>query len=203
MNTTSLNTYIEQGMDYAAYLELVETRFAKGETTSGHTSESMLSYTRLNLQRMKRLGKTARLQPPLLTLLQHLQTPYLFLVLTEGWCGDAAQIIPYLHAMEQVTPNLRMKLLLRDEHPALMDAYLTAGGRSIPKVIVLNETTQQEVGTWGPRPTVAQEMVMKNKYAAEPKPFSEFSKELQTWYTRNKGLELQHEWVSLFEQWEA
>jgi hypothetical protein len=43
-----------------------------------------------------------------------------------------------------------------------MDAYLTNGGRSIPKLICLDENGA-EVFTWGPRPAVIQEVMNRLK----------------------------------------
>jgi hypothetical protein len=43
-----------------------------------------------------------------------------------------------------------------------MDAYLTNGGRSIPKLICLDKSGK-EIFTWGPRPEVIQEVMNRLK----------------------------------------
>ena len=48
-------------------------------------------------------------------------------------------------------PGLELRMLRRDQHPEVMDRYLTNGSRSIPIVIVLDEEFR-ELGHWGPRP---------------------------------------------------
>ncbi|MEO0405225.1 MAG: hypothetical protein AAF193_10170, partial [Bacteroidota bacterium] len=54
---------------------------------------------------------------------------------------------------------------------------------------------------WGPRPKVAQEMVMDWKHSPEPKkPYSEFVVELQKWYTRDKTLSTQAELLQLVKE---
>ena len=60
-----------------------------------------------------------------------------------------------------------------------MDHYLTNGGRSIPKLVVLRAADLTELTTWGPRPAEAQELLYAYK-AMDPKPpYEEFNKQLQ------------------------
>ena len=114
---------------------------------------------------MDRLDKKSRFTPATEAGLVRLANHYQLLVLTEAWCGDAAQSIPLHNHMAEATDNLDLRLVLRDEHPELMDHFLTDRGRSIPKVIILDADTQEVLGSWGPRPAPAQEMAMdyKNK----------------------------------------
>ena len=51
---------------------------------------------------------------------------------------------------------------LRDSNLELMDAHLTNGGRSIPKLIVLNQDLK-EIGNWGPRPAALHSLMDKWK----------------------------------------
>ena len=67
-----------------------------------------------------------------------------------------------------------------------MDAFLTNGIRSIPKLIVLNKKKGQIVGEWGPRPSVATEMVETFK-KEHGKLTDGFKQELQVWYNKDKG----------------
>ncbi len=78
------------------------------------------------------------------------------LVLAEDWCGDASNTVPVLAKLTDLTPGLELRILRRDEHPEVMDRYLTNGSRSIPVVIVLDGGFQ-ELGHWGPRPRMLQE----------------------------------------------
>ena len=57
-------------------------------------------------------------------------------------------------------PGLELRIVLRDEHPEVMDRYLTNGSRSIPIVIALDEEFR-ELGHWGPRPRELQAWVME------------------------------------------
>ncbi len=192
---------IEGALGYKEYRELTEQLFAAGKTTGSIQNEAMLEYTRLNIARMKRLDKRATLKPEATADLDKVSTPIIWLTLTEAWCGDAAQIIPVMEKMALTYDNIELKLILRDEHLDIMDAFLTNGGRSIPKVIILKKDTLKVMGCWGPRPSEAQQMVMearkqaqKIQDKAERKAFWNKRKaETQLWYAKDKTNSTQSE----------
>jgi hypothetical protein len=200
MKTIPAST-LEQAMSYNEYRDLIEELRADGKTTGPNHSEAMLNYTDLNRTRMNRLDKTARLTPETLEALEQLETPMTMLVLTEAWCGDAAQAIPVLQKMAEACSNLSLKLILRDEHLEIMDAFLTNGGRSIPKVIFMNDEDRSVSGTWGPRPAAVQQMVMANKAAMQEVSDTEVKKGMQQqtaiavqkWYAKDKTRSIQAE----------
>lgn len=105
------------------------------------------------------------------------------LVLAEDWCGDASNTVPVLARWAETVDDLSLRILRRDEHPEVMDQYLTNGSRSIPIVIALDEDFT-ELGSWGPRPSELQAWVMANK---DTLPKDERYKEIRRWYARDKG----------------
>lgn len=180
-------------MSYSQYMELIPALLTQQKTTGDNHSESMLDYTRLNLQRMQRLDKTTKLYEETLNGLTTLKHSRQLLVLTEAWCGDAAQIIPVLDKIVGASPLLSLQLILRDEHLDLMDQHLTNGGRAIPKLALLDENNQL-LASWGPRPKAAQQMVIDYKALGDDKPpYSEFVKKVQLWYARDKTRAIQQE----------
>jgi hypothetical protein len=106
-----------------------------------------------------------------------------FLVLAEDWCGDAVHCLPYLAKLEEAFPHFGLRILSREGNPDLMDSHLTAGSRSIPVVMILDENFQ-EVAWWGPRPAPLQEL-----FLAEIKqlPTDERFPRLRAWYARDRG----------------
>ena len=106
-----------------------------------------------------------------------------FVVIAEDWCGDAANTVPVLAKLVDESPRAEMRVLRRDEHPDVMDRYLTGTSRSIPIVIVL-DADFHEVGHWGPRPTPLQAFVMANR-ATVPK--AELYPQVRQWYARDRG----------------
>lgn len=123
--------------------------------------------------------------------------PWRLLVLSEDWCGDASNTVPVLARLAEAAPNVEMRVLKRDEHPALMDAYLTNGARSIPLAIVL-DGGYRPVGRWGPRPAALQAWVLAEK-AAGTRPPAELYREVRRWYARDHGRTTLEEVVSILE----
>jgi len=98
--------------------------------------------------------------------------------------GDASNTLPVLARLAELAPGLELRLIKRDEHPELMNRYLTNGSRSIPIVIALDEQFR-EVGHWGPRPRELQRWVMDELGRGRPK--GELYPEIRKWYARDRG----------------
>lgn len=188
-------------LTYPAYRTLIDQLLEEGKTTGDNHSEVMLGYTKLNVSRMRRLDKTTRLTEETLTGLAQIDRPLVWLIITEAWCGDAAQIVPVLAKMAEASPQIELRLILRDEHLDIMDAFLTNNGRSIPKLIILDAETGDVLADWGPRPAVVQTAVMETKAIAEqitdPEKvkaiWDESKKDTQRWYARDKTKSIQAE----------
>jgi hypothetical protein len=184
--------YLQKAITYEAYTALIGDLLAQGRTTGPDQSEAMVHYTELNQQRMHRLDKLTEVLPSAETLIRNISTPQTWLVLTEAWCGDAAQSIPVMHALAALNPLIQLKFLLRDENLPLMDRYLTNGvSRSIPKLIGLDTATSEELFTWGPRPAPLQAIFLRMK--AEGVEYHHAKEELQRWYNKDKTLTIQQE----------
>jgi hypothetical protein len=79
-----------------------------------------------------------------------------------------------------------------------MDAFLTNGTRSIPKLIVFDNLSHEIVGEWGPRPSEATSMAAEAK-RNEGSLSKEFKQQLQGWYNRDKGATIMNEIVKLLD----
>jgi len=180
-----LKEALHKAMSYSEYRQKIDELRAAGEATGGHTSEAMLDYTDLNLKRMDKWDKIIKVNEALRHTVQQLAEPEIWLVLTEGWCGDAAHIVPVLNHLASQSDKIELKLILRDENLPLMDLYLTDGGRSIPKLVRLSANDHREIGVWGPRPAPAQELFLQGKRGERNK--EDISKELQLFYGRDRG----------------
>ncbi|HET7599131.1 MAG TPA: thioredoxin family protein [Gemmatimonadales bacterium] len=106
------------------------------------------------------------------------------LVLAEGWCGDASNTVPVLARLVAEATGAELRVLRRDEHPEVMNRYLTNGTRSIPIVIALGDDFR-ELGHWGPRPAQLQGWVVERRAAGVPK--AELYPEIRKWYARDHG----------------
>ena len=116
--------------------------------------------------------------------------------MTESWCGDAAQTLPVINKFAEANEKIDLKVVLRDENEALMNQFLTNGSKSIPKLIVLDNTSNKVVGSWGPRSEMASKMVSdyKDKHG---KIDDQFKIDLQNWYNEDKGSNIEKELIDL------
>jgi hypothetical protein len=180
-------------MDFEAYDALIAALLAEGKSTGNEQSESLTAYSTLNQQRMHRILKTYQPDETAVSTLRTYSGQIGWLTITEGWCGDAAQIAPVVSKLAKAS-GIPSRFVLRDRHPELMDQHLTNGARAIPMVLMMHLTTFEVLGQFGPRPSEAQRMVMDFKRQAEPKPpYSEFVKQVQLWYARDKQRGIERE----------
>ncbi|WP_264553227.1 thioredoxin family protein [Flavobacterium sp. N2038] len=184
---------------YTEYRKLVTDLLLEGKSTGNEQSESLTNYSKLNETRMNRLEKTITISETVISKLQNLDNHYIWLVISEGWCGDAAQILPILNKMALASDKkVDLRIVLRDENEELMSHYLTNGGRAIPKVIVICKEAGIVRADWGPRPKGATELMEKHK--REIGPIDEKIKtDLQLWYLADKGISVQEELVEIME----
>lgn len=194
-NEDLLRTKAAEAMDVDAYQRVFEQVVAEGRTTGPVQTEDYIAYTKLNLARWRRVQKTMVLLPEGDEVLR-VAVPLTWLILSEPWCGDAAQVVPVLVGMAAHMPGTKVRILLRDEHPELMDRYLTNGGRSIPKLIAFDPATGAEHFTWGPRPQPAQELVLalRTRFNDDWKAAAE---DLHRWYHADATRSTQQEILAL------
>ncbi|MEY3565930.1 MAG: hypothetical protein RJA23_2100, partial [Bacteroidota bacterium] len=182
-----------RGFSYPEFVEFTEQLIQENRTTGANQSEEYLAYTRMSLQRMVRWNKTSKVSEELEQLIRTIFQPQVWLVITEAWCGDGAQSIPHLAKLADLNPLITLKIVLRDEHPDLMDAYLTNGNRSIPKLIAVTADLQQELFTWGPKPKYLLDRHAVFKQNSEGRSYSDFLEEVHLWYAKNKQKDLESE----------
>jgi len=186
---------LENAVSYPEYRTLVHDLLSVGKSTGPIQSEALTNYSLLNDRRMKRLDKTIKISDETKAVFKSITEKQTWLVLTEGWCGDAAQNLPVIQKLAAENENIALKIVLRDEYLELMDLFLTNGGRSIPKVILLDAQNNVQ-HTWGPRPTLATEMMTDYK-AKNGSIDAQFKQDLQVWYNKNKGQSVQEDFVNM------
>ncbi len=187
---------LKTAQSYTEYKEMVLQLINEGKSTGDNQNENLYNYTKLNNQRMKRLDKQTKLSEDALGKTKRIQKDFTWLVLTESWCGDAAQTLPVINKFAEANEKINLKVVLRDENEDLMNQFLTNGSKSIPKLIVLDNSSNEVVGSWGPRSEMAAKMVIdyKNKNG---KIDEQFKIDLQNWYNSDKGVNIEKELVDL------
>lgn len=193
-------THLQSAISYAEYLQLTQNIIVNPNPTAPYDNEKMLSYTAQNLERMQRISNQISIDQKLYNLLNAVNEKWVWLILTEPWCGDAAQIVPALCAFAEVNENIDCKLLLRDLHTDVMDAFLTNGSKSIPKLICLKAENLEVIGTWGPRPLPIQKIVDAYKNDTTTT-FGQKVRQIHQWYDENKTAAIQEEFIELLRMW--
>ena len=195
--TSIIQSAIHNSFSYNEYRILVSKLIDEGKSTGNEQSADLLHYSELNEVRMNRLEKTLKMDTEVLETLQNLKSKQTWLVIAEGWCGDAAQILPIIKLMADSSENIELKIVLRDENENLMAQFLTNGSKSIPKLIILDENLEV-INHWGPRPEAAKKLIID--YKAQHGIVDEPAKiALQKWYLDDKGISTQKEIVAMLQ----
>lgn len=190
ITTSEIKNIVNEGlansMSYAEYRLLMAELVTTHSATGLDKSADMVAYTILNEQRMRRWDKTIKISSEDQSKIAAFDGDVTWLVLTESWCGDAAHVVPVINKVAELHDHINLRLVLRDENDALMQQFLTNGGKSIPKLIMIDNTSGEVVDTFGPRPHTATTMVAD--YKAEHGMLTiEFKESLQQWYNKDKG----------------
>jgi hypothetical protein len=184
LTSSEYKTYFSNGITFETYHQnMIE------EVESKRESE-YAQYVPMNLQRSKRILKTFQLQDSLNEILKKLNHKINWLVISEHWCGDASQIMPVIHSIAEASEGkINLKIVYRDS-TELINHHLTKGGKSIPKIVQLDEEFNflQE---WGPRPILAQQLIeeLKSKDTALP----DVIEKIHKWYADDKTISTQKE----------
>jgi hypothetical protein len=192
-----MKNYVDKATTFAEYIKLIDDLLAEGKTTGPNQSENYVYFGKLNRQRMKRLEKTVKLNESLVEKVKKIDRPLIWLILTEGWCGDAAQNIPAIEKIAAQNPLIQTRYLLRDDNLDLMDQYLTNGGRAIPILICIDGETFEPTGRWGSRPHAIQEYFLELKEAGIEK--DERNELIQRRYNADKEQSIQADFAELLE----
>lgn len=196
---------LDRSFSFEAYQALFGAVLA-GKPTA--YTEKQASFLALNAKRMARLLKKDRLLAEANARVAPIDQPLHLLVITEPWCGDAAQVIPPVVQLAAQNEYIELSFVLRDEEPELIDAFLTNGSRAIPKVLFLDpEHSYTVLGSWGPRPVGAQEMMTKGLSKWQQMPdgsareqfYADLYAELQKWYMQDKTKSTQRELLQALE----
>lgn len=182
---TLIEQSINKAMDYSQY-NLLFKQLVEEERTTGEQTQEKIEYTKLNFSRTKRLDKTAKISEEAMEAFKNISEKQTWLVISEPWCGDAAQTLPFLNKIAELSEKIDLKIVLRDENPELMDQFLTNGSQSIPIVIMVDKD-MNVFQTFGPRSKAATKLV--TDYKTEHGVIDDTFKELlQNWYNNDKGV---------------
>jgi hypothetical protein len=185
---------LTSSIDYNNYRLKIDQLLEKDLSTGPVQNETLLEYSRLNVHRMKRLDKHTIIPETLQSVLASIDRKMIWITITEGWCGDAAQILPVLNKMALLSNTIDLRMILRDEQPEFMNNYLTNGTLAIPIVVGMDAETYEEIFVWGPKPKPAMKILehLKNDNSVTK---NERIQAIQLWYSKDRS-------VSIFKEFE-
>lgn len=181
-------------MNYEQYVQHFDFILNNEHTEAPYNNPEYVHHVKMNNARSNRWAKTATVLDEASSILQNIEGKQQWIVITEPWCGDAAHIVPIIHLMASVNPEIAVDYQLRDSAPFLIDQYLTNGGKSIP-ILIIRDEEGKDLAVWGPRPAAAQTVFMEMK-AAEVD-FDTLKEALQKWYNEDKSASIQKEITAL------
>lgn len=192
--------HLDQSMSYNDYKALVNELLEKGQATGNTQDETYLEFSKLGVQRMKRWEKTVKINDEQKERIINISKPQTWLVIAEGWCGDAATALPVMEKISSLNSLITLKVILRDEYQDLINAFLTNGGQSIPKLIAIDSSEEKILYTWGPRSAAATKLVEEEKAKNDGKFTADSKTVLQQWYNKDKGQNIIEDLIKLLEE---
>lgn len=194
-----IKKHLDKTFSYSEYKKRVGDLLTEGKSTGFTQNEAYLNYSKLGFSRMRRWEKIVELTEDQVQSIQSIDQKQIWLVIAEGWCGDAAPAIPVMKKITDLNPLIDLRVILRDGNEELMNEFLTNGGMSIPKLIAFDSEEEKILFTWGPRPKEAADMVAQEK-ADYGKFRDEFKITLQKWYNQDKGKSIAADLVSCLKE---
>lgn len=182
-------------MNFQSYLNYFSEIMENSHPAKPYNNPAYVDFVKLNLSRVNRWLKHGIIDKALQHVVKKIDKPQRWIIITEPWCGDAAQIVPFIQRIAELNPLIQTDYELRDSPPFRINQYLTDGrSKSIPMLVAKDENGN-DIFKWGPRPQPAQSLYkgLSNKKAG----FEEIKIALQQWYNKDKGQTEEHELEAL------
>ncbi len=189
MLSWNLEELISKSFDANSYLAFFETLVANKKTTGSAQTKFMIEYTANNLAITKKCIEEIP-QEKLNALSSKIKQDTLWVLFTEPWCSDAAYSAAVFISLAAINPHVQLRILLRDENNEIFDNYLTANKRQIPKLVVFNTNTLEEIFTWGARPKKLNDILKKLIEEKGHIHINEKKLLVHQWYMNDKQVEL-------------
>jgi len=183
-------------MNWKEYLDYTQELASSQTPPPPYDNPDYHHYTVMNEKRMQRWLKTNPITAETASVIQSIDKPQTWVVITEPWCGDASHIVPIIYLMSALNSRIDLQLQLRDSDSEIGN-YLTNGSRSIP-ILVVRDENGKDLFHWGPRPKEGQEMYLA--LAARKADFEEVKTAIQHYYNKDKSLSTQQEIQALLKQ---
>ncbi|MCK5087355.1 MAG: thioredoxin family protein, partial [Melioribacteraceae bacterium] len=91
-------TFEQFNEESVSHLNLIDPSSLEG------IDKNYYEFRKINVQRTKRILKTYNVSDELTDIISKIENPQIWMVLTEDWCGDSAQNLPYIFKMSEQSP---------------------------------------------------------------------------------------------------
>ena len=127
----------------------------------------------------------AAVTPDLITRMRALPEKRRLLVVTEDWCSDSANTVPYIARLVDGAPErLEIRLINSQLGKTLMEAHRTPDGRAATPTVVVLGADGRVIGVWTERPSSVQTWFLEKQNTTMQKALHD---ELLAWYAKDAG----------------
>jgi hypothetical protein len=127
----------------------------------------------------------AAVTPDLMTRMRALPEKRRLLVVTEDWCSDSANTVPYIARLVDGAPErLEIRLINSQLGKTLMEAHRTPDGRAATPTVVVLGADGRVIGVWTERPSSVQTWFLEKQNTTMQKALHD---ELLAWYAKDAG----------------
>src|SRR5690625_678687 len=92
---------ITNAMNYPEYRKLIKDLLEKNQSTTEDAGEAYVEYSILGYRRMLRWEKRFKLDSAQEEAIKEFDQNLIWLVISEGWCGDAAHALPIINKLAE------------------------------------------------------------------------------------------------------
>jgi hypothetical protein len=151
----------------------------------GITFAAFLENARARRDEWRAHYNDATVSPDLITRMRALPEKRRLLIVTEDWCSDSANTVPYIARLVDGAPErLEMRVVNSQVGKAVMDAHRTPDGRTATPTVVVLGADGRVIGAWTERPSSAQTWFLEKQNTTMQKPLHD---ELIDWYAMDAG----------------
>jgi hypothetical protein len=156
-----------------------------GLYADGITFAAFLENARARRDEWRAHYNDATVSPDLITRMRALPEKRRLLIVTEDWCSDSANTVPYIARLVDGAPErLEMRVVSSQVGKAVMEAHRTPDGRTATPTVVVLGADGRVIGAWTERPSSTQAWFLEKQNTTMQKPLHD---ELIDWYAKDAG----------------
>ncbi len=106
------------------------------------------------------------------------------LIVTEDWCSDSVQTVPYLYLAVKNHPGVTIRIVNSTVGRPIMEAHRTPDDRAATPTVIALDEHNQFLGAWVERPAELQALVLEQQKVRMRREVTEIK---TTWYEKDAG----------------